>query len=110
MNCHNRTQMQKTSRLALTLVVASAIAAACSVSDRAATTDSQSASALKASPADPENQTQVAAGEQIYQTHCATCHGRKLEGQPSWRTELPGGGYPAPPHDGSGHPRWTLRP
>jgi S-disulfanyl-L-cysteine oxidoreductase SoxD len=46
---------------------------------------------------------QVAAGEALYRAHCASCHGAKLEGQPDWRTRLPSGRLPAPPHDASGH-------
>ena len=56
-----------------------------------------------ASPADPRNATQVAAGRTIYAAHCASCHGRDLEGQPGWRARLPTGRMPAPPHDASGH-------
>jgi mono/diheme cytochrome c family protein len=59
--------------------------------------------AAMTSPADPANAEQVAAGEAIYRTHCATCHGEQLQGQPNWQEALPDGGYPAPPHDGSGH-------
>lgn len=43
------------------------------------------------------------AGAAIYAAHCASCHGAALEGQESWRDPLPEGGYPAPPHDASGH-------
>ena len=46
---------------------------------------------------------QVALGMQTYAANCARCHGENLEGQPNWRTELPTGGMPAPPHDESGH-------
>jgi mono/diheme cytochrome c family protein len=42
-------------------------------------------------------------GRQIYDTHCASCHGQKLEGQPNWRIRLPTGRLPAPPHDAGGH-------
>ncbi len=45
----------------------------------------------------------LAAGENIYVQHCASCHGAKLEGQPEWRKRLPSGRFPAPPHDDSGH-------
>jgi len=44
-----------------------------------------------------------ATGAELYAQHCASCHGSKLEGQPNWRHPLPEGGYPAPPHDPSGH-------
>ena len=52
---------------------------------------------------DPSDAHQVAAGEALYRTHCASCHGANLEGQPDWRTRLPTGRLPAPPHDASGH-------
>src|SRR5688572_13754832 len=42
-------------------------------------------------------------GRQIYDPHCASCHGQKLEGQPNWRIRLPTGRLPAPPHDAGGH-------
>ncbi|MGH6927416.1 MAG: c-type cytochrome [Dongiaceae bacterium] len=52
---------------------------------------------------DPGDAKQVAAGEALYRAHCASCHGANLEGQPDWRTRLPTGRLPAPPHDESGH-------
>jgi mono/diheme cytochrome c family protein len=52
---------------------------------------------------DPGDASQVAAGEALYRTHCASCHGANLEGQPDWQTRLPSGRLPAPPHDESGH-------
>jgi mono/diheme cytochrome c family protein len=45
----------------------------------------------------------LALGREIYATQCASCHGAKLEGQPDWRSPLPSGRLPAPPHDASGH-------
>jgi mono/diheme cytochrome c family protein len=45
----------------------------------------------------------VARGQSLYTQHCALCHGANLEGQPDWQRPLPSGGYPAPPHDASGH-------
>lgn len=53
--------------------------------------------------ADPENAEQVARGKPVYDQHCASCHGARLEGQPNWRDKLPTGRMPAPPHDASGH-------
>lgn len=52
---------------------------------------------------DPDNAPLVAQGRQVYEVHCASCHGTKLEGQPDWRTRLPNGRMPAPPHDADGH-------
>lgn len=45
----------------------------------------------------------IAQGRQIYADQCAACHGAELEGQPGWRSPLPSGRLPAPPHDASGH-------
>jgi mono/diheme cytochrome c family protein len=46
---------------------------------------------------------QLARGRDLYATHCASCHGGNLEGQPNWQTPLPDGRMPAPPLDASGH-------
>lgn len=48
-------------------------------------------------------QNDTLTGESLYQKNCASCHGANLEGQPDWRTRLPNGRLPAPPHDASGH-------
>jgi len=53
--------------------------------------------------ASPRDAAKVALGAQVYGQHCAACHGARLEGQPNWRTRLPNGRLPAPPHDESGH-------
>lgn len=53
--------------------------------------------------ADPDNPAQVALGRTVYATHCASCHGMNLEGEPNWQTRKPTGRLPAPPHDSSGH-------
>ncbi len=45
----------------------------------------------------------VSRGSVIYAKHCASCHGKKLKGQPNWRSRLPSGRLPAPPHDATGH-------
>lgn len=53
--------------------------------------------------ADPGDAGQVATGKRVYEAHCLSCHGAKLEGQPRWRERLPNGRLPAPPHDATGH-------
>ena len=53
--------------------------------------------------ADPSNAEQVATGRRVYEAHCASCHGAKLEGQPNWRERRPDGGLPATPDDATGH-------
>jgi mono/diheme cytochrome c family protein len=55
------------------------------------------------SRADPTNSQLVALGAKVYGNHCATCHGRNLEGQPDWQTRRADGRLPAPPHDETGH-------
>lgn len=45
----------------------------------------------------------LAQGRQVYVDRCASCHGATLEGQPDWKSPLPSGRLPAPPHDASGH-------
>lgn len=51
----------------------------------------------------PDDTGVVARGAQVYGQQCASCHGKNLEGQPDWRSRLPTGRIPAPPHDESGH-------
>lgn len=46
---------------------------------------------------------QIAQGQALYGVRCASCHGKNLEGQPNWKTPLPNGRLPAPPHDRTGH-------
>lgn len=53
--------------------------------------------------ADPGDAGLVARGKALYAAHCASCHGKVLEGQADWRRLLPDGGLPAPPHDETGH-------
>lgn len=51
----------------------------------------------------PDDPLVLAQGRQVYETHCAACHGSRLEGQPEWQRRGPDGLLPAPPHDASGH-------
>lgn len=51
----------------------------------------------------PDDAKLIARGAAIYVKECASCHGKNLEGQPDWRTRLPDGRMPAPPHDETGH-------
>ncbi len=53
-----------------------------------------------ANPADVEL---VSLGSKIYAAQCASCHGKKLEGEANWRTPKPDGSLRAPPHDRTGH-------
>lgn len=51
----------------------------------------------------PDDAAIVATGQRVYATHCASCHGARLEGAPNWRERGADGRLPAPPHDASGH-------
>lgn len=53
--------------------------------------------------ADASDPELVSLGRVVYATHCASCHGAELEGQPSWRERRPDGRLPAPPHNAEGH-------
>jgi mono/diheme cytochrome c family protein len=54
-------------------------------------------------PAERAAPQHLAQGRRLYDAHCATCHGKNLEGEPNWREKKPSGRMPAPPHDDSGH-------
>ncbi len=56
-----------------------------------------------ANSADASDAALVADGQRIHKTECASCHGAQLEGQADWRSRLPDGRLPAPPHDETGH-------
>lgn len=45
----------------------------------------------------------LARGRELFQTHCAGCHGAGAEGAPDWRRVDAQGKYPPPPLNGSGH-------
>jgi mono/diheme cytochrome c family protein len=51
----------------------------------------------------PDDKDVLVRGAEVYAQQCASCHGKNLEGQPNWRSRLPTGRMPAPPHDESGH-------
>ena len=53
--------------------------------------------------ADASDVELVTLGAAVYVEHCASCHGRNLEGEPNWRRRRPDGTLPAPPHDTTGH-------
>lgn len=51
----------------------------------------------------PSDRIVVSLGSEIYAEHCASCHGRSLEGHPEWQVRDAEGYLPAPPHDETGH-------
>ncbi len=65
----------------------------------------QAASATEAASASPPilDPQEIAAGRELYATHCAECHGDNLEGEVDWKEQNEDGSFRAPPHDASGH-------
>lgn len=57
--------------------------------------------------ADTEDLAKVRQGKQIYQSRCAACHGRNLQGQPLWQMKDENLGRRAPALDQTGR-AWTL--
>ncbi len=53
--------------------------------------------------ADAENAAAVLDGKRLYASHCAGCHGRKLQGQLLWQVQDEFAGRRAPAHDQTGH-------
>lgn len=53
--------------------------------------------------ADAENPALVAKGRETYMAACASCHGRRLQGQALWQVMDEYAGRRAPPQDGTGH-------
>jgi mono/diheme cytochrome c family protein len=51
----------------------------------------------------PDDLQLVALGKKVYDANCASCHGKKLEGEANWRQRGADGLLPAPPHDENGH-------
>jgi mono/diheme cytochrome c family protein len=81
--------------LARGVVIAGILAALSGCTDKGTSVDDPRA--------DPRDTGTVALGKKLYAQHCSACHGTELEGQPNWRSRLPNGRLPAPPHDESGH-------
>jgi S-disulfanyl-L-cysteine oxidoreductase SoxD len=52
---------------------------------------------------DAENAEAVQDGRKLYASHCASCHGRKLQGQLLWQVRDEFAGRRAPAHDQTGH-------
>jgi mono/diheme cytochrome c family protein len=53
--------------------------------------------------ADAQDSATVTRGRRIYADHCASCHGRYLQGQPLWQLVDDYTGRRAPAHDQTGH-------
>jgi S-disulfanyl-L-cysteine oxidoreductase SoxD len=81
----------------------------CGVAALLAASAAAAALALRASAAplahfaDAENAPTVLEGKKLYASHCASCHGRKLQGQLLWQVQDEFAGRRAPAHDQTGH-------
>jgi S-disulfanyl-L-cysteine oxidoreductase SoxD len=53
--------------------------------------------------ANADNAALVGEGEQVYALSCASCHGRRLQGQALWQLRDQYAGMRAPAHDQTGH-------
>ena len=53
--------------------------------------------------ADADDKTLAMEGKPLYRAHCASCHGRALQGQPLWQLRDEFFGRRAPAHDETGH-------
>jgi mono/diheme cytochrome c family protein len=46
---------------------------------------------------------EIALGEMVYATNCASCHGENLEGETEWKKQNEDGSFRSPPHSAEGH-------
>lgn len=46
---------------------------------------------------------QVSHGQELFQQHCSSCHGKQGEGTKEWKKRDPAGNLPPPPLDGTAH-------
>lgn len=53
--------------------------------------------------ADADSAALIASGKLIYRRACASCHGKRLQGQPLWQLKDQFEGRRAPAHDQTGH-------
>lgn len=60
---------------------------------------------LPATSANPADAAQVALGQRLYVTRCASCHGAALAGEPDWPQRRANGTMPATPLSAAG-PTW----
>jgi mono/diheme cytochrome c family protein len=61
------------------------------------------ATLLRVLRAGGERSARIELGQRLYATHCASCHGADLQGEPDWQDPKPNRHMPAPPHDANGH-------
>jgi mono/diheme cytochrome c family protein len=84
-------------------IVQAAIVAGLFASLLVVTYRASSDAAIEADFADTSNAPLVTFGKQVYINHCASCHGKMLQGQPLWQLNDQFAGRRAPAHDETGH-------
>ena len=85
----------------LTLVLSLITLTACS-DDKTA----QSGSAVSGNKVEVQRSydfAQLQRGGQLFQQHCAACHGKEAEGAANWQQRDADGKFPAPPLNGTAH-------
>jgi mono/diheme cytochrome c family protein len=85
------------------LLLGCAVAALLAASAVAAALALRAPAAPRLHFADAENAAAVLEGKRLYASHCAGCHGRKLQGQLLWQVQDEFAGRRAPAHDQTGH-------
>lgn len=85
------------------LLLGCAVAALLAASAVAAALALRAPDAPRVHFADAENNAAVLEGKKLYASHCAGCHGRKLQGQLLWQVRDEFAGRRAPAHDQTGH-------
>jgi S-disulfanyl-L-cysteine oxidoreductase SoxD len=85
------------------LLLGCAVAALLAASAAAAALALRAPAAPRLHFADAENAAAVLEGKRLYASHCASCHGRKLQGQLLWQVQDEFAGRRAPAHDQTGH-------
>lgn len=91
-------------RLTILILAVAALIAGCSEDRPARAATAPSApKPLAAGVPHGLDAARVARGAEIYQAHCAICHGDKGQGAPNWAKKGPDGKFPPPPLDAQGH-------
>ncbi len=85
----------------MTTAVALCLAALATV--MAASSVAKSPTSATAHFANADDVAAVAVGREVYMQRCASCHGKRLQGQPLWQLQDQYAGRRAPAHDESGH-------
>lgn len=85
------------------LLLASAVAGCLTAMGVAAVLLLPAAAKPRAHFADAENAEIVKEGKKLYASECASCHGRRLQGQLLWQVQDKFAGRRAPAHDQTGH-------